>query len=133
MHATMQHDELRPGDERRSAGGTSALVFRRDGEVVVVGPDGSVVWAMGTAGRGAVTLRVRDDGDLVAATASGEEVWAAREHGGELTATPGGCALVVGDDGEVVVRDAAGAVLWSTRGVSAGPQVFTSFAVLLKT
>lgn len=85
---------------------------------------------MGTAGRGAATLRVRDDGDLVVETAGGEEVWAAREHGGELAATPGGCALVVGDDGEVVVRDGGGRVLWSTW---AGPQTFTSFAVLLKT
>lgn len=128
----MRHDELRPGQARRSARGTYALVFKDDGEVVVVGPDGSVVWAMGTAGRGAATLRVRDDGDLVVETADGAEVWAAREHGGELAATPGGCTLVVEDDGEVVVRDGGGKVLWSTWAAS-GPQTFTSFAVLLKT
>lgn len=53
------------------AGGT----FTEDGDLVLNGPTGDVLWSLGTGGHPGATLVVGTDGDVSIRTADGDTVW----------------------------------------------------------
>jgi hypothetical protein len=71
-----------------------ALALRSSGNLVLVTPSGTVLWATNTAGSGAVFATVRASGKLVLLTASGKVVWRSDSGvealGGDDRVNPGG-------------------------------------------
>jgi uncharacterized protein YkwD len=108
-----------------SPSGDHFLIFRPDGDLVVVNTDGQILWGLGGLGvpfQGADRVAMRPDGNLVVYAADGARLWSA------LPAGPGPSArLTISADGDlqlVTDRDLA----WSarrdvTRGAATAPSI----------
>ncbi|UUS31728.1 MULTISPECIES: FG-GAP-like repeat-containing protein [Streptomyces] len=97
---------LQPGDVLVSA--TARLTMQADGDLVVSGRAGNVLWSTGTAGNPGATAVLGADGNLVVRNAADTTtLW---QSG---TSAAGG-SLVVQDRGNVVVRTSTGATVWSS-------------------
>jgi hypothetical protein len=66
-------DDWRSGQRHDTP--ASAAALRPGGELVLLDPDGSVLWSSGTADTGANVLEVRDDGDVVLLDGDERVVW----------------------------------------------------------
>ncbi|MYS22305.1 D-mannose binding lectin [Streptomyces sp. DvalAA-14] len=82
----------------------TTLAMRSDGNLVVLGSDGGVLWSAGTAGLGAKTV-FQADGNFVVYTSDSSTAWSTRTDGHD------GALLVIRSDGNVVIQY-GGAVLW---------------------
>lgn len=95
-----------------SPSGDHFLLFRPDGDLVVVDTDGRIVWGLGGAGvsfRGAERVAMQPDGNLAMYTADGAPLWSALTTGPDSTAV-----LTISSDGDLqLVTD--GGLLWSSR------------------
>jgi pimeloyl-ACP methyl ester carboxylesterase len=91
--------------EVRSAEGRAALRYQGDGNLVLYGAGGAVLWASDTDGIGANYVEMQGDGNFVMYGPSGAPVWATDTSGS-------GNYLRVHDDGFVMVHDDSGAGLW---------------------
>ncbi|MEV4139111.1 hypothetical protein AB0J72_43975 [Dactylosporangium sp. NPDC049742] len=100
--------------------------FNRDGDLVVYGKSGGVLWHTATGGKGAL-LEVRDDGNAVVSQAGKQELWSSQGERGRLYP---GQALISGQqrrspdgrftltqqpDGNLVVAGADKKVIWSAQ------------------
>ncbi|MGI5185665.1 hypothetical protein ACQEVZ_56415 [Dactylosporangium sp. CA-152071] len=100
--------------------------FNRDGDLVVYGKSGGVLWHTATGGKGAL-LEVRDDGNAVVSQAGRQELWSSQGERGRLYP---GQALISGQqrrspdgrftltqqpDGNLVVAGADKKVVWSAQ------------------
>ncbi|WP_143537319.1 CAP domain-containing protein [Rubrivirga sp. SAORIC476] len=95
-----------------SPSGSHFLLFRPDGDLVVVDTDGQIVWGlggMGVAVQGADRAAMQPDGTLAVYAADGARLWSA------LADAPGpGAALTISADGDLQIVTEAGPV-WSAR------------------
>lgn len=55
--------------------GSFGVVFQSDGNLVVYGPNSSIVWASYTQGKGGTSCVMQNDGNLVIYNASGAAIW----------------------------------------------------------
>ncbi|MDG6105616.1 hypothetical protein Daura_13285 [Dactylosporangium aurantiacum] len=100
--------------------------FNRDGDFVVYGKSGAVLWRSATGGKGAL-VEVHDDGTAVVVQAGRQEVWSSQAERSRLYA---GQALIAGQqrrsadgrftlaqyaDGNLVVVNADKKVIWSAQ------------------
>jgi pimeloyl-ACP methyl ester carboxylesterase len=100
-------ERLYADQEIRSAGGTTALRYQGDGNLVLYGTGGSVLWASDTDGAGAGYVEMQGDGNFVIYEPSGRPVWATMTQGS-------GLYLRVHDDGFAMIHDGSGAGVWWT-------------------
>ncbi|WP_437604046.1 hypothetical protein WMF28_20925 [Sorangium sp. So ce590] len=89
------------------------MVVQGDGNLVVYGAGGDVLWAAGTGGKSVGTnhLVMQSDGNLVVYGPNGGVVWAAGTGGRSM----GNNVLVLTDDGNLVVYGPNGGVVWATN------------------
>ncbi|GIG19971.1 hypothetical protein Cch01nite_06950 [Cellulomonas chitinilytica] len=113
---------LAPGQSLSSPDGRQTLLVLDDGDVTLLGPDGTSRWSAGTHEPGSV-LELGTDGNLVVVDPDGRREWRTRTAGHE------GASLVLQDDGDLVLFDAAGAPLWRS-GTAIGPATLTDGAAL---
>ncbi|MEV0131611.1 hypothetical protein AB0H83_24505 [Dactylosporangium sp. NPDC050688] len=100
--------------------------FNRDGDFVVYGKSGAVLWRSATGGKGTL-LEVHDDGTAVVVQSGRQEVWSSQTEHGQLYP---GQALIAGQqrrsadgrftlaqyaDGNLVVVNADKKVIWSAQ------------------
>ncbi|NQX03849.1 hypothetical protein HQQ82_03445 [Rathayibacter sp. VKM Ac-2856] len=98
------------------------FVMQTDGNAVTYAPDGRVVFATGTAGRGD-HLAMQTDGNVVIYSADDRPVWST-----ETTDEPGAYLIIQGDGNLVVYRE-NGSPAWasSVNGTIAEPATDTLF------
>ncbi|MGE0359200.1 MAG: hypothetical protein AB7H93_00390 [Vicinamibacterales bacterium] len=96
---------LYPDQQVVSADGAVALRYQSDGNLVLYGTGGQVLWDTATWGHSAGRAEMQQDGNFVVYDAGGVPVWAS----GTAAA---GAYLRVHDDGYVMVHDASGVGLW---------------------
>ncbi len=96
---------LYPDQQIVSANGSVALRYQSDGNLVLYGANGGVLWDTATWGSGAGRAEMQTDGNFVIYDASGTPVWASDTYGS-------GAYLKVHDAGYVMVHDASGVALW---------------------
>lgn len=108
-------EALRAGESLRSPDGRTALVLQTDGNLVIYGPNMSVVWNRGTQGLGGTTLAMQTDGNLVLYTATGGVVWHIGANG------RGGTRLQMQDDGNLVLYTATNGVVWASDSPTVPP------------
>ncbi|MBO9555187.1 D-alanyl-D-alanine carboxypeptidase family protein [Cellulomonas sp.] len=113
---------LGPGQTLSSPDGRQTLQVLDDGDVTLLGPDGTSRWSAGTHEPGSV-LTLGTDGNLVVAAPDGHRAWRTRTAGHE------GASLVLQDDGDLVLFDAAGAPLWRS-GTAIGPATLVDGSAL---
>ncbi|MBI3401207.1 MAG: hypothetical protein HY048_07275 [Acidobacteria bacterium] len=99
---------LAPDQSVRSPDGRFQLVYQRDGDLVLYGPDRVRVWSSGTEGETAGRAIMDAGGDFVVYDADGSEVWSAG------SGSHPGSYLVVQNDGRVVVYAPGYVVLWTS-------------------
>ncbi|MGV9412567.1 LysM peptidoglycan-binding domain-containing protein [Nocardia sp. NPDC003693] len=103
-------DALKVGEElglgQSLKGGAYSLTLQEDGNLVLTEPDGNVVWAAGTNGKGVKRAALQDDGNFVLYKDDGAE-WSTETNGKSVD------RLVVQPDRNVVLYGSEGAV-WST-------------------
>lgn len=102
---------LHPENELRTPDGKFALVFQRDGNLVLYRnyPDATrkALWASATNGRRAEVCILQADGNLVIYGPDGEYVWDSN------TSAPGG-RLELHGGGDLAIHAASGEVVWAT-------------------
>ncbi len=98
--------------------GEYSLVFQADGNLVVYGKNGSVMWHSVTYGKGATRAVMQTDGNFVIYNAQGVPLWNTGTSG-----HPGAYAQIQGNGAFVVCT---GTVLWARFGWAPGklPNVF---------
>ena len=96
---------LYPDQQAVSADGRAALRYQSDGNLVLYGSGGAVLWDAGTWGHSPGRAEMQTDGNFVIYDAAGTPIWATGTH------APGGYLRVAGD-GYVMVHDAAGVGIW---------------------
>jgi hypothetical protein len=106
---------LAAGESLKSPDGRTALVLQTDGNLVVYGPNSSVLWNAGTQGRGGTYLVLQGDGNLVLYTAANGVVW----HNGAYGL--GGTHLEMQDDGNLVLYTPTNGVVWHTNSNTVAP------------
>ncbi|MGX5654283.1 S8 family serine peptidase [Geodermatophilus nigrescens] len=99
--------QLTSGQSLTSANRAYSAVVQADGNVVVTGPGGRVVWHSGTWGLPGSRLRLQADGNLVVSTPGRQVPWHAGTWGNPDD------RLVMQDDGNLVLYAAGGRALWS--------------------
>ncbi|HEY8546962.1 MAG TPA: hypothetical protein VIL36_18010 [Acidimicrobiales bacterium] len=99
--------QLAPGQELVSEDGRFVLDMQRDGNLVLRGSDGGVLWETGTAALGS-SLVVQVGGNVVVTAPSGAPQWSTG------TGDAGHVTLELRDDGRLVVVDQHGTERWST-------------------
>lgn len=110
--------DLRPGQSVSSCDGRYSLDHQTDGNVVMYGPGGSVLWASGTFGRNTTSLLQQGfDGNLVLYNGS-SVVWALNSSGG-VPAGPDG-SLAVQNDGNLVGYTTFGRPVWQRTDSTSG-------------
>jgi len=113
---------LGPGQSLSSPDGRHTLVVLDDGDVTLLGPDGTSRWSAGTHEPGSV-LELGTDGNLTVVDPHGHRAWRTRTAGHE------GASLVLQDDGDLVLFDSAGEPLWRS-GTAIGPATLQEGAAL---
>jgi hypothetical protein len=100
---------LNAGHEVRSTDGRFTLVEQTDGNIVLYGPGGSVLWSAYTSGTGNYLI-MQSDGNLVQYSACGQALW------NSGTWTHAGAQLAIQNDGNLVIyhSSCAGGVCWSS-------------------
>lgn len=98
---------LYPDQEVVSPGGTVALRYQSDGNLVLYSSGGVVLWASDTDGFSAGHATMQGDGNLVVYDAQGIPRWASGT-------SAAGAYLQVHDAGYAMVHDASGVGLWWT-------------------
>ena len=88
-----------------SADGSVALRYQSDGNLVLYGSGGAVLWDTATWGHSAGRAEMQTDGNFVIYDAAGRPVWA-------TDTSASGAYLKVHPEGYVMVHDAAGGALW---------------------
>lgn len=105
---------LLKGQSLRSTNGQYALYFQGDGNLVVYGPNSSVLWDSGTystSQRAAGNILVmQTDGNLVIYDASWRAIWDTKTYG-----TGSNNRLVMQTDGNLVIYTAGNKAVWSWR------------------
>jgi pimeloyl-ACP methyl ester carboxylesterase len=96
---------LYPDQQVVSADGAVALRYQSDGNLVLYGSGGRVLWDTATWGHSAGRAEMQLDGNFVVYDASGVPVWAS-------DTAASGAYLRVHGDGYVMVHDASGVGLW---------------------
>jgi len=96
---------LYPDQQIVSANGSVALRYQSDGNLVLYGANGDVLWDTATWGSGAGRAEMQTDGNFVVYDAQGTPVWASDTQGS-------GVYLKVHDAGYVMVHDASDVALW---------------------
>ncbi|MFJ8662306.1 FG-GAP-like repeat-containing protein [Streptomyces sp. NPDC093795] len=86
------------------------LTMRTDGNLVVTGNAGNVLWSSNTAGNAGAKALLQSDGKLVVTTAAGAQLWSSNV--GALNGY-----AVLQDRGNLVVYDAAGRSKWAANTV----------------
>jgi len=110
--ASGSHSVLRAGQslwaghQLTSRSGRYRAVMRTNGDFVVYGPRGRVVWQSRTARKGATHVTMQVGGNLVIRTVKGKTVWSSR------TAPSRGDSLVMQNSGALVIYSAGAVPLW---------------------
>jgi hypothetical protein len=103
---------LMPGGAIRSTDGRFTLTLQGNGNLVLSGPAGEIMWISNTAGHSNVwDLVMQGDGNLVIYDAHGHPFWASNTSGKP------GAWLIVQTDGNAVIYGANGQPLWATNTV----------------
>lgn len=107
------------GEVRTSCNGDFTLGVRADGDLVVTGPRGGVVWQAGTAGTTGFFLYLYGNGYLALLDSGFRPVWRVRdaEHVGDTA------RLVMRNNGELMIVDGLGYMHWTTGAPDAEPEV----------
>lgn len=104
-------DALKVGEElglgQALKGGAYSLTLQDDGNLVLSEPDGKVVWASGTNGKGVKRAALQADGNFVLYKDDGAE-WSTETNGKSVD------RLVVQPDRNVVIYGSDGSGVWST-------------------
>ncbi|WP_336027958.1 reprolysin-like metallopeptidase [Geodermatophilus sp. FMUSA9-8] len=100
--------QLTAGQTLTSPAGRYTATQQADGNLVVTGPGGRVVWHSGTWGLPGSRTRLQVDGNLVVHTPARQVAW----HAGTWSNPDD--RLVVQDDGNLVIYAATGRALWSS-------------------
>ncbi|MGX5654284.1 hypothetical protein ACWKWC_05865 [Geodermatophilus nigrescens] len=100
--------QLTAGQTLTSPAGRYTATQQADGNLVVTGPGGRVVWHSGTWGLPGSRTRLQVDGNLVVHTPARQVAW----HAGTWSNPDD--RLVVQDDGNLVLYAATGRALWSS-------------------
>jgi hypothetical protein len=100
---------LLPEQSVTSPDGRFKLIYQRDGDLVLDGPDRVRVWSSGTEGETAGRAVMEADGDFVVYDADGLEVWSAGTGGHP------GAYVVVQNDGYVAVYAPGYVQLWTSE------------------
>ncbi len=98
---------LYANQEVRSANGAAVLRYQPDGNLVLYGSGGSVLWASDTAGTSAGRAELQTDGNFVVYDGGGVPIWATDSF------APGGY-LTVRDEGFLMLYDAFNVGIWWT-------------------
>lgn len=93
--------------EIRSANGSVVLRYQSDGNLVLYGAGGMVLWASDTAGTSAGRTEIQTDGNFVIYNAAGVPVWDVGSN------APGGY-LTVRDEGFLMLYNSANVGIWWT-------------------
>jgi pimeloyl-ACP methyl ester carboxylesterase len=88
-----------------SSDGAIALRYQSDGNLVLYGPGGSVLWDAGTWGHSAGRAEMQTDGNFVIYDAGGTPVWA-------TGSSASGAYLKVHREGYVMIHDASNVAIW---------------------
>lgn len=96
---------LYPDQQFTSAGGSVALRYQSDGNLVLYGANGTALWASGTSGTSAGRAEFQADGNFVIYTGGGTPIWATDTY------APGGY-LQLHDAGYFMVYDASNVGIW---------------------
>jgi hypothetical protein len=99
---------LAPDQSVSSPDGQYRLVYQRDGDLVLYGPDRARVWSIETAGETAGRAIMEADGGFVVYDADDSEVWTAGTDGHP------GAYLVVENDGRVAIYAPGYVRLWAS-------------------
>jgi subtilisin family serine protease len=100
---------LAPGQTLYSCTGNAYLTHQRDGNVVVYGRSGAVLWNTGTWGQTTSTFIMQTDGNLVLYPSTMSALWSTWTYGN------GGAYLSLQDDCNLVVYSAGGTRLWASN------------------
>jgi len=95
--------------QQLSACGLGSLVFRDNGDLVLLAPNGSQTWSTRTAGTDADLAVVRPDGNFTVYGASAEELFSTD------TGRYPGAWLALQNDANLVVYDADGVARWNSH------------------
>ncbi len=107
---------LLTGRSIRSADGRFTFTMQGDGNLVLYGPGGQVLWASGTNGKLDVwDVIMQGDGNLVIYDGHSKALWASNTSGKP------GAWLTVQNDGNVVIYDIGNHPLWATNTVVPPP------------
>ncbi|TCM35137.1 hypothetical protein EV648_12530 [Kribbella sp. VKM Ac-2568] len=118
---TAQGSELRddqalyPGDSLTSPNGRYSLTYQGDGNLVVWGPAGSVVWASGTGGKPAGLCKLVRVGGPIGVSLFGPGMTL-------IWAKPGQTELQFDDHPRLVIQDDGNLVLLGTMGYIRTPE-----------
>ena len=96
---------LYPDQQIVSSDGAVALRYQSDGNLVLYGAGGSVLWDTGTWGISAGRAEMQTDGNFVVYDAHGTPVWAS-------DTSASGAYLKVHREGYVMVHDASNVGIW---------------------
>ncbi|MDR3410664.1 MAG: hypothetical protein P4L87_06935, partial [Formivibrio sp.] len=88
------------------------LTYQTDGNLVVYGPGGAVLWASGTSGNAPRDAIMQDDGNLVVYNSSGSPNWASG------TVNNSGATLFLTNNGQLEIISATKSLVWSTPAYS---------------
>lgn len=109
------------GQWLQNASGRIKLLYRIDGNLVVLEADKTVRWESGTAGRLGWRVVLQNDGNLaILESEGGPSLWNSKDHGGGTESTEGmspnfgGPKLVFTDDGDIRIYPRNGPFLWHT-------------------
>jgi hypothetical protein len=115
--AAARGDRLLPGETLQAGqsvtAGRDALTMQGDGNLVLIAPGSTPVWASHTAGNSGASLVMQPGGDLVIVAPGGRALWSAG------TARHPGSMLILRPDGNLVVNapdstPPGSTTLWST-------------------
>lgn len=98
---------LRVGESLTSFDRRFTLVLQADGNLVLYGPGGSVLWASGTDGQPVLQAVMQEDGNFVVYAPDGTPTWAAGTDGNPDS------QLVLESSGQVVIYNTRGAAIWA--------------------
>ena len=102
-------DQLKPNEKITSPNGQFTLIYQGDGNLVVYGPNSSVMWAT-YKGSSPGMFTMKGDGNAVVYDASGAAIWANDKSGNP------GSYLQMQDDGNLVEYNAQNKPVWASQG-----------------
>ncbi len=102
-----QNDDLVFIKTLTSLDGRFKLSMQTDGNLVMYGPEGDVIWWSDTYGKTVSSAIMQSDGNFVLYAPGSVPVWSSGTYGNP------GSSLCVQNDGNIVINNAAGEPIWS--------------------